>query len=123
MRIRVLLVLVAAAVALAGCGDKTDYVRIADTEGISVDVGNLVYQVQLSRYLNPGDVEDKEYLTGLPINTKLGADETWFGVFMRVKNYTDGGLDPSTDFVIKDTQGNEFRPIHLDESNVFAYNP
>src|SRR3954454_3841167 len=107
MRIRVLLVLVAAAVALAGCGDKTDYVRIADTEGISVDVGNLVYQVQLSRYLNPADVEDKEYLTGLPAGTTpaLGGDETWFGVFMRVKNYTDETLTPTKQFSITDTEG------------------
>jgi hypothetical protein len=123
MRFRVLVVAVLASVVFAGCGEKSDYVRFAETEGIYVDVGDLVYQVQVSRYLNPGDIEDKAYLVGLPINTQVGADETWFGVFMRVKNYTDRTLTPTTDFVIVDTEENEFRPIKQDDSNPFAYNP
>jgi hypothetical protein len=123
MRFRVFAVAALASLALAGCGDKTDYIRFAETEGIYVDVGNLVYQVQLSRYLNPGDVEDRDYLRGLPVNFKTGQGEILFGVWMRVKNYTDGPLQPTKDFVIVDTEGNEYRPIPLDEDNVFAYNP
>src|SRR4051812_2912870 len=126
MRFRSLAVAAVASLAFAGCGDKADYVRFAETEGIYVDVGNLVYQVQLSRYMNPGDVEDRDYMRGLPLNTKLQAPpgEIWFGVFMRVKNYTDVALRPTRDFVITDTEGNEYRPIPLDPAkNVFSYNP
>ena len=47
-------------------GTSTNIVTVAETEGIYVDVGGLTYQVQLSRFLNPGDVEDKQYLYGLP---------------------------------------------------------
>ena len=123
MRFRVLVAAALASLAVAGCGEKSDYVRFAETEGIYVDVGNLVYQVQLSRYLNPGDVEDHDYLRGLPANFNTGPDELLFGVWMRVKNYTDGSLQPTKDFLIEDTEGNEYRPIPLAADNVFAYNP
>ena len=63
MRRLVLIALLATA--FAGCGID-DYIHEAETEGVYVDVGNLVYQVQLSRFLNPDDVEDREYLMGLP---------------------------------------------------------
>jgi hypothetical protein len=124
MRFRVLAAAAVASLAFAGCGEKSDYVRFAETEGIYVDVGNLVYQVQLSRYLNPSDIEDRDYLRGLPINTKLQTGEVWFGVFMRVKNYQDEALNPTKDFKITDTEDNEYFPTALDASkNVFAYNP
>jgi hypothetical protein len=112
-----------ASLLLAGCGEKHDFVHEAETEGIYVDVGNLVYQVQLSRYLNPGDVEDREYLMGLPAGTspELPGDETWFGVWMRVKNYTNETLTPTQSFTIVDTEENEFQPIRLADTNVFAY--
>lgn len=123
MRFRVLVTAVLASVVFAGCGEKTDYVRFGETEGIYVDVGNLVYQVQLSRFVNPGDVEDDDYLRGLPSNFDVPADEILFGVWMRVKNYTDLPLNPTHEFVIEDTEGNTYEPIALEDSNVFSYNP
>jgi hypothetical protein len=110
----------------AGCGNKTELTTVAETEGIYLDVAGLTYQVQLSRFLNPGDVEDKEYLVGLPegVPAQLPGDEIWFGVWMRVKNYSDDALTPTNEFVIKDTEGNEFRPVPLDAAlNPFAYHP
>ena len=93
-----------AALVFAGCGDKHDYNLAAETEGEYVDVGNLVYQVQMSRFLNPGDREDREYLEGLPAGTPPPtADETWFGVWMRVKNYTNETLQMAEDFVGRST--------------------
>ena len=124
--LRKLAVLAVLAAAVAGCGNKHDIVTVAETEGVYVDVDNLVYQVQMSRFLNPGDVEDKEYLHGLPEGTEpeLPGDEIWFGVWMRVKNYSGETQTPTDDFMIVDTEENEFEPVPLDlESNPFAYNP
>ena len=123
---RRLLVIFAAiffALLAAGCGNKEEIVTSAHTEGIYLDVDNLKYQVQISRYMNPSDVEDKSYLIGLPQSTaQPGGDETWFGVFMRVQNTTDDPQTPSNDFKIVDTQDNEYRPVPLDtEINPFAY--
>jgi hypothetical protein len=124
LRKLVLLVFVAAFV--AGCGNKTATISVAETEGVYVDVGGLTYQVQMSRYLNPFDVEDKEYLRGLAVdvNPVLPKGKTWFGVWMRVKNYSDGPLKTSDSFKITDTEGNEFSPIHQDAAtNPFVYEP
>lgn len=112
------------ALGLSGCGNKHAYNHEAETEGEYVDVGELVYQVQMSRFLNPGDREDVEYLQGLPADTPpLTADETWFGVWMRVKNYTNETIQPATDISIVDTEDDRFEPISLAKTNPFAYNP
>jgi hypothetical protein len=124
--LRKLVFLAVFAAIFTGCGNKEAIVTVAETEGVYVDVGGLTYQVQLSRFLNPGDVEDKEYLHGLPegVPADLPGDEIWFGVWMRVKNYSDEALKPTNEFVIKDTEENEFRPVPLDSSaNPFVYEP
>ena len=110
---------------LAGCGNKVEVRTVAETEGIYVDVGELKYQVQLSRILNPNDVEDKAYLQGLPAGTEpLEADEAWFGVWIRVENTTDEmTLTSAEEFEIVDTQEHTFEPIALAETNPFAYAP
>ena len=110
----------------AGCGNKEEGgVTVADTEGIYLDVDELKYQVQISRYMNPNDVEDRSYLIGLPASTAEPAgDETWFGVFIRVQNTTDETIAPANDFEIVDTQDKVYRPIPLDTNiNPFAYKP
>jgi hypothetical protein len=119
---RLLALAAVVALGLSGCGDKHAYNHEAETEGEYVDVGNLVYQVQMSRFLNPGDREDREYLEGLPAGTPaLTADETWFGVWMRVKNYSNETIQPTEDITIVDTEENRFEPVPLE--NPFAYNP
>lgn len=122
---RRLLLLAVLAALFAGCGDKHDYTTVAETEGIYVDVADLTYQVQLSRFLNPADIEDKSYLKGLPENTTpLAGNEIWFGVWMRVKNYTQQTQQPTSTFVITDTEENEFRPIPQSvDVNPFVYDP
>ena len=114
----------AAALLAGGCGaDKDKPVTKAETEGIYLDLDELVYQVQMSRYLNINDVEDRDFLVGLPSGTaQPNEDETWFGVFMRVENVTDEPIPAANTFEIHDTQENVYRPVSLDRKvNVFAY--
>lgn len=112
------------ALGLAGCGNKTETRTLGETEGIYVDVGDLVYQVQISRILNPSDVGDKAFLRGLPPGERLAPGETWFGVFMRVSNEKRETIKPASSFRIVDTQENEYEPVELDpEANPFAYQP
>jgi hypothetical protein len=124
-RLLVLLALaVATASALAGCGNKHATRTVAETEGIYVDVGELKYQVQISRILNPDDVEDRSYLEGLPAGTTPPTPgEAWFGVWMRVQNTTsEDTFEAAEEFEIVDTQEHVFRPVEL-EGNPFAYAP
>ena len=124
-RLAVLLVLLACGLVAAGCGNKEETITQGDTEGIYIDIDEMKYQVQISRYMNENDIEDRDYLKGLPVNTEQpGGDETWFGVFLRVQNETDEERAPANEFEIVDTQENVYRPIPLDPTvNGFAYDP
>lgn len=108
--------------ALAGCGNRIETRTVGQTEGLYIDVGELKYQVQLSRIINPSDEEDRHYLEGLPAGTaQPGSDEAWFGVWMRVQNTTsEKTLTAAGGFEIVDTQEHSFTPIALD-NNPFAY--
>jgi hypothetical protein len=124
---RPLLLLVAAlllSVGLGACGNKHGEVLEGETEGIYLDLGGLKYQVQISRQLNPAEPEDEGYLVGVPAEEReLAADETWYGIFIRVQNVEDDTHQAAEEFEIRDTQENVFRPIELGPDNVFAYRP
>jgi len=109
----------------SGCGNKLETVTLGDTEGVYLDVDHLKYQIQISRYMNANDVEDRSYLKGLPQSTaQPTGEETWFGVFLRVQNTSDKPMAPASDFEITDTQENVYRPIPIDtDINPFAYKP
>ena len=129
MRRLVLLFLLLALVA-AGCGQdentsgtmgEIEGTAVADTEGIYLDVNNLKYQIEMSRYMNANDIEDREYLKGLPAGTTPpGGDETWFGVWVRVENVTDEPHPVADNWEIRDTLDNVYRPVPLDDTNVFT---
>jgi hypothetical protein len=120
-RLVTLLLIAVAALVVGACGNKEETTLHGDTEGIYIDVGGLKYQVQISRVLNPTDREDRDYLVDLPAGEQLAADENWFAVFMRVENDSDKA-EPATDgYSIKDTQGNEYKPVAMGPKNVFAY--
>jgi hypothetical protein len=111
------------ALAAGGCGAEER--TVAETEGLYLDVGGLKYQVQMSRYLNPDDVEDREYLVGLSESTaEPAADETWFGVWVRVQNVSDEPRRAADTWEIHDTQENIYRPIPVDSDvNPFVFEP
>ena len=124
-RLVLLTALAAALVAgLAGCGNRESEPRtFAETEGLYLELGDLEYQVQISRQLNPSDTEDADLLMGLPdTEAALTAEEAWFGVFLRVQNQTDEPLPVADEFEIRDADENVYRPLDIDpEENVFAY--
>jgi hypothetical protein len=114
----------AAALATAGCGSDEGPQTSGNTEGIYIDVGDLKYQVQISRILNPADIEDQGYLRGISEGVTPADDEVWFAIFMRVQNETGKPLKPADTFTIKDTAGDEYTALNLDDKiNVFAYKP
>jgi hypothetical protein len=125
-RLAVLAVALVALVAVAGCGQDSESVKTtAETEGLYLDINGLKYQIEMSRYMNANDVEDSEYLKGLPESTgQPSADETWFGVWVRVQNVSDDARRAATTWEIHDTQEKVYRPIPLDTNvNVFAFEP
>jgi hypothetical protein len=118
----------AAALALGACGESHTRVTTGTYAGESgknapyLNVGPLVYQVQISRELNPANVEDAAYLEGLtPAQRKLNPGEEWFAVFIQVYNQTSTPHLAAPSMTISDTQNNVYSPIFPDQSNNFAY--
>ncbi len=123
-----LLVALLAATALAACGNSETRVTTGTYAGESgknapyLNVGSLVYQVQLSRELNPANVEDAAYLQGLtPAQRQLKPGEEWFAVFVQVYNHTSTPHLAAPSIAISDTQNNVYTPIVPAETNQFAY--
>jgi hypothetical protein len=111
------------AVAFAGCGGGDGVVTTAETEGLYLDVGGLKYQIEMSRYINPADVEDAEYLVGVSeTSLEPAADETLFGVWVRVQNVSNEPRPAADTWEIHDTQEQIYRPIPIDtDLNPFAF--
>jgi hypothetical protein len=117
-RIAAAIAVAAVAVVLGACGNhKTT--TFGATEGTYLDVGPLAYQVQISRILNPRDIEDRNYMQGVP--GTLAPDEVWFAVFMRGQNTSGRTQQAASDFEITDTLDNRFRPVPIAPTNPFAY--
>ena len=138
MKLRALIVSLlglALAVSFAACGNKEETVVEAENEGIYIDVSGLTYQVQVSRELNPRDIEDQAYLKGLPPGTPpLRANESYFAVFLKVWNEGSDPARAAEEFRVVDTQYTEgmpceaskgcFESVALDtNTNQFAYTP
>jgi hypothetical protein len=119
---------VAAALALGACGDSHTKVSTGTYAGESganapyLDVGPLVYEVQLSRELNPNNEEDVAYLQGLgPAESKLETGQEWFMVSVQVYNNGDRSRRATETMTISDTQGNTYAPIVPASVNAYAY--
>lgn len=78
-------------------------------EGEPLDLGGLVYNVALTRFLNPDNVEDKEYLVGQP-PPPSGSD--YMAVFLTILNEDKGTALPSAHtYQVYDTTGAVYRPL------------
>ncbi len=110
---------------LAACGNHHDeeaQLQKIEGEGFYLTLGELKYQVQGSRQLNPDDIQDRAMLVGVPAAQQvLKEDEVWFGVFMQVENEDEKPLRPASDIEIIDTQEDVFEPVELEPTNQFAY--
>jgi hypothetical protein len=117
-----------AVLVLGACGDSHTKITTGTYAGESganapyLDVGPLVYQVQISRQLNPYDTEDAAYLQGLSAaQRQLGPGQEWFGVFLQVYNHDKRELPAATSLTVSDTQGNIYSPVEPGPANNFAY--
>jgi len=121
-RLPILALLACASLTLAACGGEKGEVQFAETEGVQVTVGDLQYQVQVSRVLNPAEVEDKGLLKGVPTaEQELEAGEEWFAVFVQARNNRDEPQISAAKegFSVEDTLGTEFEAVDVD--NQLAY--
>ena len=98
---------IALGLAFAGCNTAPENANQV-VEGQAIKVGDLLYNVQITRILNPGDAEDKAYLVG---QKPPGPDQYYLAVFMRINNEGDTDAEVTPDFKVVDTVGNTYTPI------------
>ena len=95
---------------MSGC-DTDPESDLSTEEGQPMKLGELLYNVQISRFLNPSDPEDKAYLAGQPPPPN---DKLYLGVFMTLQNESDTAQDVPTDITVVDTEGTKFAPVPSD---------
>lgn len=98
---------------LAGCGAEK---KSEGDEGDSVTVDGAVYSVQYTRLLNADDSEDRGYLAGQP---ETRGRDAYLGVFLKIKNDSDGAYKPPRDIEVIEAGGKRFSPIDV-SSSAFA---
>jgi hypothetical protein len=95
-----------ALVGAVGCGDELG--KEAE-EGVPIKLGDLEFNVQLTRFLNPADPEDAGYLAGQKLPPPAG--KSYLAVFMTIENTGDGAvtLPSPAQMSIVDTTGAAFQ--------------
>jgi hypothetical protein len=117
----------ATAVSLSGCfleEEKEEGEPLR--EGLAVKVDGIEYNVFITRELNPSLPDDKGYWQGEEAKPGFAL----YGVFLQACNRSDDDDDlpddtyeATDDFIVEDTQGNEYEPLEVDPDNVFHYHP
>jgi hypothetical protein len=107
------LILGLAVLGVAGCSN--DLGKEAD-EGVPIQLGDLKFNVQETRFLNPSQSDDKEYLAGQQLPTPAG--KSYLGVFLTIENSGDDPvrIPTNADMTVVDTTGAAFEsiPSHTD---------
>jgi hypothetical protein len=102
-------------VGAAGCGEeeKKDVV-----EGEPLELSDLKLNVQITRFLNPSDREDGDYLAGQQVPPPAGQE--YLGVFIEIDNEgsEDARLPTAADLRVVDTTGQAYEA--LDSDSPFA---
>jgi hypothetical protein len=126
-RLLLALACAATAVSLSGCFlEEEKEEGEALREGLRVKVGGIEYNVFITRELNPALPDDRGYWQGEEAKPGFAL----YGVFLQACNRSDeddeledGTYAASDEFVVVDTQGNEYEPLEVEEDNVFHYHP
>jgi hypothetical protein len=118
VRLLACLLVLAATVGLAACGEEHPGFDEPAREGLAIELDGIDYNVFITRQLNPRVPPDEAYVTD-----EAPAGETLYGVFIQVCNNSEEPLETVDEFKVIDNQDNEFEPEELPEENIFAYAP
>jgi hypothetical protein len=100
---------------LAACGEEEETEVI---EGEPVELGDVSYNVVTTRFLNPDDSQDAEYLEGQP-EPKPG--EQYLGSFMTVENDGDAAAALPPHFEILDTTGTSYESVESESAYALPF--
>jgi hypothetical protein len=106
----------AALMLAAGCGEEEHKSEVV--EGEHLELGEVTYNVQITRFLNPSDPEDGQYLQGQQVPPPKPED-SYLAVFIEVENEGDeeATLPAEADLDVVDTTEQTYPP--LAPTNIF----
>jgi hypothetical protein len=107
----------AASPGLVACGEEQGVEEPA-REGLALELDGVDYNVFITRQLNPRVTPDGAYVT-----EEAPPGSALYGVFIQVCNNSEEPRETVSEFVVKDSQENEFEPEELPVDNHFAYSP
>ena len=94
------LVALLAAMPLAGCGEEEGEEALQAVEGEPLHLDELIYNVAITRFLNPNETSDAEYLEGQPAEPQ---GQSYLGVFLLIKNDNeDEAVASADDYIVSD---------------------
>ncbi len=99
----------------AGCGEEEAETEVV--EGEPLEIGELSYNVQITRFLNPDDNEDAEYLVGLPA-AKPGT--AYLGVFLVIENETEEEQPSASEYIVVDTLDQRYERVESESPYALA---
>jgi hypothetical protein len=93
---------------VAGCGN--DVGKEAD-EGVPIKLGDLQFNVSETRFLNPSQPDDKDYLAGQQV--PLPSSKAYLGVFLTIHNEGDHAVTLPTyaETSVVDTTGAAYQAV------------
>jgi hypothetical protein len=102
------LVLALTLVGAAGCGNDLSH---ESDEGVPIKLGDLEINVQETRFLNPSQADDRDYLEGQQLPTPAGM--SYLGVFLTIDNKGDHAvrLPTNADVSVTDTTGAAYESV------------
>jgi hypothetical protein len=100
---------------VVGCGEEE---TLHVEEGEPLELDELAYNVQVTRFLNPEATEDAAYLRG---QSPPAQGEAYLAVFMQVANEGDEPAEISDHMEVVDTRDNRFEPV--ENESEFALQP
>jgi hypothetical protein len=103
------LVALLVAMPLAGCGEEEGEEALESVEGEPLHLGELIYNVAITRFLNPNDTSDQEYLVGQPPEPP---GQSYLAVFLLITNDSDDeAFQVADDFTVTDASGRLYEPL------------
>lgn len=102
------LVAVLIAVPLASCGEEEGAEALEAVEGEPLHLDGLIYNVAITRFLNPEEPSDQDYLEGQPPEP---VGESYLGVFLTILNEESEAQPSAGAYTLTDASHRDFEPL------------
>src|SRR5688572_1972237 len=97
------------AVPLVGCGEEEGEEALESVEGEPLHLDELIYNVAITRFLNPEELEDAAYLVG---QEPEPSGKSYLAVFMLIKNDNeDEAVESADGYLVTDAGGRRYEPL------------